>query len=405
MVESIMDRLNLPEDLPIESKMVSRSIRSAQTQIEQQNFEIRKNVLKYDEVLNKQRHVIYDERRRVLHGEDLHEEIGRMVDDVIAAYVAGATGEGYAEDWDLDGLWTNLKTLYPVGVSYEELDERSGGGLSTEFLTDELVEDVRAAYQRREESLGTSPDGEPLMRELERRVLLTVLDRRWREHLYEMDYLQEGIGLRGYGQRDPLVEYQREAFDMFTAMMEGIKEESVGFLFYAEVNVEAEAEYDENGVEIVPVEGDEGIAAVEMPHPLSDAPGTHSGQAAPPAAQFGAAPALGAPPSSPVPPTDPAPPAAPVAPAAPATPAGSGDDERAKVANVLGAAFAAPDRPSNLQYSAPDLDAEGGVERHGQESAGTAGGGFANASRNAPCPCGSGRKFKRCHGAPQGAQG
>jgi preprotein translocase subunit SecA len=375
MVESIMERLSLPEDLPIESKMVSRSIRSAQTQIEQQNFEIRKNVLKYDEVLNKQRTVIYDERRRVLQGEDLHEEIAHMVDDVIAAYVAGATADGYVEDWDLDGLWVNLKALYPVGVSHVELEERSGGGMSAEFLADELIEDAHEAYVRRQEALGEGPDGEPILRELERRVLLSVLDRRWREHLYEMDYLQEGIGLRGYGQRDPLVEYQREAFDMFTAMMEGIKEESVGFLFYAEINVEEPAELDEDqAAQIVDVEGDEGIAAVGVPHPVA----AGGGQLAP--AQSGVAGPPGV---------------APVAASAEA-------EERAKVANVLGKAFGAPNRPSNLQYSAPTVDGEGGVEHQTAPAGGTSGATYDNVSRNAPCPCGSGRKFKRCHGAPAG---
>ncbi|HEX3824985.1 MAG TPA: preprotein translocase subunit SecA [Mycobacteriales bacterium] len=380
MVESIMERLNLPEDLPIESKMVSRSIRSAQTQIEQQNFEIRKNVLKYDEVLNKQRTVIYDERRRVLEGDDLHEELAHMVDDVIAAYVEGATAVGYVEDWDLDGLWNNLKALYPVGVTYEQLDERSGGGLSAEFITDELIADAREAYVRREEVLGTGPDGEPVLRELERRVLLTVLDRRWREHLYEMDYLQEGIGLRGYGQRDPLVEYQREAFDMFTAMMEGIKEESVGFLFYAEVNVDESEDYDEDEpaaqIVDVAVEGDEGIAATGVPHPA----------AGPPFAQTGVA---GAP--------------APVAPTPPPVLATPEADDRAKVADVLGKAFAAPDRPANLQYTSPTIDGEGGVARTTSSAGSSAGGSYDNVSRNAPCPCGSGRKFKRCHGAPQSA--
>jgi preprotein translocase subunit SecA len=370
MVESIMDRLNLPEDIPIESKMVSRSIRSAQTQIEQQNFEIRKNVLKYDEVLNKQRTVIYDERRRVLKGEDLHEELAHMVEDVVAAYVAGATADGYVEDWDLDGLWTNLKALYPIGVSWEELDDRSGGGLSAEFITDELVEDATQAYERREAALGVSPDGEPIMRELERRVLLSVLDRRWREHLYEMDYLQEGIGLRGYGQRDPLVEYQREAFDMFGAMMEGIKEESVGFLFYAEINIEEATEVDENGVAIVPIEGDESIAAIEVPHAAGAAP-SGAGLLAPSGANGDAS----------------APPV---------------DEERARVAGVLGAVFGAPSRPTNLQYTAPDIDAEDGVEHHVSTST-APGGSYANASRNQPCPCGSGRKFKRCHGSPIGA--
>jgi preprotein translocase subunit SecA len=345
MVETIMDRFNLPEDVPIESKMVSRSIRSAQTQIEQQNFEIRKNVLKYDEVLNKQRTVIYDERRRVLQGEDLHEEISHMIDDVISAYVGGATAEGYPEDWDLETLWTNLKALYPVGVTAEELDARSGGGLSAEYLTDELVADAAEAYRRREESLGVGPDDEPIMRELERRVLLTVLDRRWREHLYEMDYLQEGIGLRGYGQRDPLVEYQREAYDMFTVMMEGIKEESTGFLFFAEVNLEEGAGTDEDADDI----DDREDADEETGHPDG----------------------------------------------------ASDNDERVRAASILGKAFTHPDRPSNLQYSAPTVDGEGSVERTAVAPVGGAGGSYDNVPRNAPCPCGSGRKYKRCHGAPQ----
>ncbi|HVS68042.1 MAG TPA: preprotein translocase subunit SecA [Mycobacteriales bacterium] len=349
MVEAIMDRLNLPDDVPIESKMVSRSIRSAQTQIEQQNFEIRKNVLKYDEVLNKQRTVIYDERRRVLSGEDLHEQVRHMIDDVVTAYVEGATGDGYAEDWDLDTLWSGLKQLYPVGVTAEELDERSGGGLSSEFLVDELCADAQAAYDRREESLGKAPDSEePLLRELERRILLEVLDRKWREHLYEMDYLREGIDLRSYGQRDPLIEYQREAFEMFTAMMDGIKEEAVQFLFFVQVNLED-------------------LTAPEEPQPsaLVDA------LEASPAQPYAEAPAGGEAPET----------------------------ERQKVEDVIGRALGVSHQPqANLQYSAPTVDGEGGVQR--STEAGGGGGGFANASRNAPCPCGSGRKYKRCHGAP-----
>src|SRR5665811_813556 len=207
-VESIMDRLSIPDEMPIESKIVTRAIRSAQTQVEQQNFEIRKNVLKYDEVLNKQREVIYAERRRVLNGADLHEQVRHMMDDVVEGYATAATAEGYAEDWDFEQLWTALRTLYPVGVSIEELEEASGGGrsgLSTECLVEELQADVQAAYDGREETL--TPD---VTRELERRVVLSVLDRKWREHLYEMVYLQEGFGLRAMGQRHPLVEYQRE---------------------------------------------------------------------------------------------------------------------------------------------------------------------------------------------------
>ena len=238
-VAAIMNMLRLPEDTPIENKMVSRSIQSAQTQVEQQNFEIRKNVLKYDEVLNKQRTVIYDERRRVLEGADLSDQIRPMIDDVVTSYVEGATASGYAEEWDLEQLWTALKTLYPVSLTIDEAIEQAGGrkaDLTREYLVEELVADAQSAYDQREEDLG----GE-VMRELERRVMLSVVDRKWREHLYEMDYLQEGIGLRAMAQRDPLVEYQREGFDMFSAMMDAIKEETVGFLFNLEVQVEAPA--------------------------------------------------------------------------------------------------------------------------------------------------------------------
>src|SRR5687767_1101169 len=240
MLESMMTTLRVPDDQPIESKMVTRAILSAQTQVEQQNHEVRKDVLKYDEVLNRQRTVIYDERRKVLEGADLHEQVRTMVDDVIGAYVDGATETGYAEDWDLDQLWTGLKALYPVGLSVDELVDRVAEGdqtnLTPAVLKQELLDDVHHAYEEREAKLGSE-----VMRELERRVLLSVLDRKWREHLYEMDYLQEGIGLRAMGQRDPLVEYQREGFDMFNAMMEAIKEESVGFLFNVEVKTEQAA--------------------------------------------------------------------------------------------------------------------------------------------------------------------
>jgi preprotein translocase subunit SecA len=235
-VAQMMTLLRLPEDVPIEQRMVSKAIQSAQTQMEQQNFEIRKNVLKYDEVLNKQRTVIYDERRKVLNGADLSDQIRDMVAEVVRGYVEGATASGYAEEWDLDNLWVALKTLYPISLSIDEAIDQAGGhrsDLTREYLIEELTADAEAAYDAREEDLGSE-----VMREFERRVLLSVLDRKWREHLYEMDYLQEGIGLRAMAQRDPLVEYQREGFDMFSAMMDGIKEESVGFLFNLEVQVE-----------------------------------------------------------------------------------------------------------------------------------------------------------------------
>jgi preprotein translocase subunit SecA len=232
----MMNFLRLPEDVPIEARPVSKAIQSAQTQVEQQNFEIRKNVLKYDEVMNKQRTVIYEERRKVLEGADLSDQIRPMITDVVTSYVDAATASGYAEEWDLEQLWTSLKTLYPVALTIDEAIEQAGGhrnDLTREFLVEELVADAQAAYDAREEDLGSE-----VLRELERRVLLSVLDRKWREHLYEMDYLQEGIGLRAMAQRDPLVEYQREGYDMFAAMMDGIQEESVGFLFNLDVQVE-----------------------------------------------------------------------------------------------------------------------------------------------------------------------
>ncbi|MGB3287461.1 MAG: preprotein translocase subunit SecA, partial [Mycolicibacter algericus] len=256
-LESLLTRLNLPDDVPIEAKMVNRAIKSAQTQVEQQNFEIRKNVLKYDEVMNQQRKVIYAERRRILDGENLAEQAHDMLVDVITAYVNGATSEGYAEDWDLEQLWTALKTLYPVGIDYHELlhaaDVGEADDLTREELLEALIADAENAYAAREAEVDGKA-GAGAMRELERGVLLSVLDRKWREHLYEMDYLKEGIGLRAMAQRDPLVEYQREGYDMFTGMLEGLKEESVGFLF----NVAVEAAPTQP--QVAPVDAPEGLA-------------------------------------------------------------------------------------------------------------------------------------------------
>ena len=223
-LESLLTRLNLPDDVPIEAKMVTRAIKSAQTQVEQQNFEIRKNVLKYDEVMNQQRKVIYAERRRILEGENLTEQAHQMLVDVVTAYVDGATAEGYSEDWDLETLWAALKTLYPVGIDHHDLIDSDAvgepGELTRDELLDALIEDAERAYAEREKQLEEIA-GEGAMRQLERNVLLNVLDRKWREHLYEMDYLKEGIGLRAMAQRDPLVEYQREGYDMFIGMLEG----------------------------------------------------------------------------------------------------------------------------------------------------------------------------------------
>ncbi|MEV3924011.1 preprotein translocase subunit SecA [Actinomadura coerulea] len=339
-VEAIMTRLSIPDDMPIESKIVSNAIRSAQSQVEQQNFEMRKNVLKYDEVLNRQRKVIYAERRKVLEGEDLRDQVRRMIDEVVAGYVAGATGEGFAEEWDLDKLWKAFKQLYPIAITVDELVEDLGGdisGLDAETLAEKIREDALGAYEKREEELGAE-----VMRELERRVVLSVLDRKWREHLYEMDYLQEGIGLRAMAQRDPLVEYQREGYDMFNAMLDGIKEESVGYLFNLEVEVEDQPE--------TPVVGAEPVSVAKS------------------------------------------------APAVDMEKADEADVEEAEEAvSIKAKGLDEPKRPKKLEYSAPTVDGEGGVEHHSEETADE----YAGVNRNDPCPCGSGKKFKRCHGDPR----
>ena len=291
MVERFLSAAGLPDDAPIESKMVSNAIKSAQTQVEAQNFEIRKNVLKYDDVMNRQRGVIYSERRLVLEGEDISSQVGQFLADTIQAYVDAETAEGFAEDWDLQKLWSALRLVYPISITIDGLITEVGsvGGLDADFLASRIIEDAEAAYAKREAELGPE-----VMRELERKVLLSVLDRKWREHLYEMDYLQEGIGLRAMAQRDPLVEYQREGYELFSAMMDAIKEELASLVFNVEVNVE--------------------------------------------------------------------------------------DGKKVSAPSIE----AKPSQVSALSYTAAD---ESGVVTKNE------------VTRNAPCPCGSGKKYKRCHGA------
>ncbi|TDD29843.1 preprotein translocase subunit SecA [Nonomuraea terrae] len=319
-VEMIMTRLSIPDDQPIESGIVSKAIASAQHQVEQQNFEIRKEVLKYDEVMNRQRKVIYAERRKVLEGADLHEQVRGFIGDVIDGYVAGATSEGFAEEWDLDKLWAAFGKLYPISVRVEDIVEEAGGReeLTAELLTERVKQDALAAYDRREEEFG----GET-MRDLERRVILSVLDRKWREHLYEMDYLREGIGMRAYAQKDPQIEYQREGYEMFSAMLEGIKEDSVGFLFNLEVEVQAN-----------PIVEEEDAAIAET-------------------------------------------------------------------RSIIARGLRGPERPAELEYSAPGE--QGDVEHMRVRTSQEERAAYGNVERNAPCPCGSGKKYKRCHGDPKNA--
>ncbi|MFI6574404.1 preprotein translocase subunit SecA [Nocardiopsis sp. NPDC050513] len=346
-LEAFMNQLNIPDDQPIESGMVSKAIASAQGQVETQNFEIRKNVLKYDEVLNRQRKVIYAERRKVLEGQDLREQVVEMLEDVLRGYVAAETSEGDPNDWDLDRLWRAFRQIYPVSLSVDEFLDENGdvSTLTAELVADRIVEDAKEAYEGRETELG-----EETMREVERRVILQVMDRKWREHLYEMDYLQEGIGLRAMAQRNPLIEFQREGFDMFQQMLEAIKEESVGYMFNVEVQVRKKEE-----------------------------PTLTASAAAQTAARVGGA--AGATAVATVVDED-----------EEAAAAEAPSEEAEPVEDVVVPGFG-EDRPDRLQYSAPSED--GGVEQHSEatdEYAGTA--------RNSPCPCGSGKKFKKCHGAP-----
>jgi preprotein translocase subunit SecA len=395
MVDAFLRRANVPDDQPIESKMVTKAILSAQTQVEAQHFEIRKDVLKYDDVMNRQRLVIYDERRRVLEGEDIHEQVQHFLTDTISGYVDGATAEGYPEQWDLAQLWTALRGLYPIAVTIEEVEAHSGGrsGVSRDFLREEILADARAAYEAREEELGSET-----MRELERRVILSVLDRKWREHLYEMDYLRDGIGLRAMAQRDPLVEYQREGYDLFNAMMDSIKEETVGLLFHLEVTVTETPEPEPIDLGVAdaralvpdllaePAEGagDDGDAGGDALVPSPEAPGTAvPATGAPAKATPAGAPGRAAPASAP----------AKAAPAAKAAPTGGAPGRG--VAPVAGLAGLGPRRPDHLQYTAPSETGEVTVS----QDAGS--GDFAGVGRNDLCPCGSGKKYKRCHGDPR----
>jgi preprotein translocase subunit SecA len=448
-VAHFMEWLKQPPEVPIESKTVSRSIRSAQTQVEQQNFEIRKELLKYDDVMNRQRHVIYDERHQVLEGADLQEQVKGFIGDVVTGYVTGATSEGYPEEWDLQELWRAFAQLYPGGMTADDAIEEAGGergGLSADLITELIVQDALDAYERREEEL--TPD---TMRQLERRVVLSVLDRKWREHLYEMDYLREGISLRGYGSRDPLVEYQREGYDMFTSLMEGIKEESVQYLFHAQVQV-YENPIVEDAVEggtaqdgtvqggtvqrgtvqdgtvqggAVQAGAVQGRAAQGSIAPARPVPAGLTRGGPPPGAGAGRGAPAGVVPGGPSPAGVPAAPQRPAAgggqgargrsgqPGSPARPgrhsrtgprtprSGSQAAQVAQAAPSTTAVPAGLDRPQRqgaLRYSAPSEDASG---RSVQRNAPKSGPDYSKVGRNAPCPCGSGRKFKQCHGDPR----
>ena len=217
-----------PEDSSLDSKLVTRAIATAQSNVESRNAEQRKNVLKYDDVLNRQREAIYKDRFLILHGDDLKEQISGFVDEVLTTAIDERVSEGHAEDWDLDDLWEALESIYPVSITADDLAEDAGDRtqITRDQIVKEILADAHLVYDEREESVG-----EDSMREIERRVMLSTIGERWPEHLYEMDYLKEGIGLRAMAQRDPLVEYQREGYSMYQAMLDAIREETVSYLF------------------------------------------------------------------------------------------------------------------------------------------------------------------------------
>ena len=370
LAESMMNRAGFPDDMPLESKIVTRGIQSAQSQVEARNFEIRKNVLKYDDVMSRQRSVIYAERRRVLEGEDMAEQIQHFIGDVVTAYVEGATQDGTPEKWDLDGLWTALKAVYPASVTPEEVVEEVGGPtrLTHDFLLEEVISDAKHAYVAREEQIGTEN-----MRQLERRVVLSVLDRKWREHLYEMDYLKDGIGLRAMAQRDPLVEYQREGFQLFAAMTEAIKEESISFLYNLEVKVAVPDEA------AAAEEGDEAAAAPETA-PVSDPAATTAAEVPSKRARSAARTVAAA--------------------EAAKSSAGAARPVRAATPSLIAKGLDGPEHRVPLQYSAPSVDGDAAplVTGGGAVAAEKDGQTYPGTPRNAQCPCGSGKKYKICHG-------
>jgi preprotein translocase subunit SecA len=319
----------VPDDQPMEAKILSNQIENAQKKVEEQNFVMRKNVLKYDDVMNFQRAEIYKQRRRVLEGEDLADQIAQWIDEVIERVVANYTEEEYPEEWDLDALCKAMEDVYATDepISPEELREEVG--LDRAAIVDEFQEDARDTYVEKEKSLGLNPEtGQPLMRDVERFVILQVVDTRWREHLENMDYMREGIHLRGMAQKDPLVEYTTEGEAMFRELGLAIREEVVMTLFHAQIEV-ADAE------QLQQAQAAQGLDGSDVAYQHDSVAGADA---------IAAAGALG----------------------------GNGGSVTAGAPGGGGGAVATRQRVT------ADKDKIG---------------------RNDPCWCGSGKKFKRCHGA------
>ncbi|WP_234986609.1 preprotein translocase subunit SecA [Demequina sp. NBRC 110055] len=368
MAATMMNSSAIPDDMPIESKVLTRGVRSAQAQIEGRNAEIRRNILKYDDVMSSQRTVLYGRRREVLSGEDFSEEVHTFIDDVVRAYVTATTVVGAPEDWDLEALWKDLHTIYPVSVTVDEIVDEAGGieKLSSAFLERELTADARVQYDAVEERIGSE-----LLRTVERQVVLQVLDAKWREHLYEMDYLKEGIGLRAMGQRDPLTEYQREGFQLFEAMSDGIKEQALKVLYRVE-----KREKQPQGAPVTAASAAQTAAAAPAPGVVP--PGKSGGRG--PATSTG--PTAGAP--------------------------GPARQRQQFTASSTTPGALMQSSMGALTYSGPSEDGSATVKRgDGSAVAGSSGAAsspeadgstFPGTAKNSPCPCGSGKKYKLCHG-------
>ena len=342
-----------PDDEPIEAKMVSKAIERAQTTVEQRNAEIRKNVLKYDEVPNEQRKVIYSRRQQIIDGADLRTDALDATEAQIRAMVTSYC-EAEPQDWDLQGLLSEVAQLYPTEFTLEDINQSN----SAKQLADSFVAEAVALYEQREHELG-----EPVVRDIERRVMLALIDQRWREHLYDMDYLHEGIHLRGIAQRDPLVEWQREGYEMFSNMMEAVQYDFVRTMFHLEVQV-AEGQGPAIGTDMSEAwaDGEDGATA------------TNEGAAV--------APSL----------------------------VGSSSAPSASSASITNLTYSAPsevvDSGASLRSAAAagPIDEEGNLDSSPQPAAPepmapVVRSEWDKTPRNAPCPCGSGKKFKMCHGA------
>ena len=378
-VDKIMTRLKIPDDVPIEHKWVSKAVANAQGQVESINFDRRKNVLKYDDVMNEQRKVVYGQRQDLLDGD--MDEVAELAERYLADTISGLMDEFcpqgvYPEEWSLDDLQIRLEQVYDHSYDFADIDlER----IDRDQLIEELTADILSAYERRIEEVG----GAEVMREIERRVILTVVDRKWREHLYEMDALRDGIGLRAVGQRDPLTEYQREAYDSFAIMMGGVKEEATTYFFRLPITRED------------PATGSAGAQQAGGQAGGQAGPSVTADSAAQTAARAPAAVGAGAA-SSGVPAA-----AARVAQAIPLEERGgsqpltyrSGGGGGGSSSYTVGDAATTTDDRGRAVEKRDDGST---VRKVASGSTYTA---DEKVGRNDPCPCGSGQKYKRCHGA------